>query len=102
MCRLLCCIVLALGIAAVTLTDASGYPAKLEPINIAGVNTAKDEDDPCVSAKGLSLFYASNAGGHFQVFLSRRNSLQAAWPAGKIIEGIESEAESRSPCLSAD
>src|SRR5947207_7681816 len=103
MCRAVCCIVLTIGMAVATLPDASGgHLAKLEPINIAGVNTPKDEDDPCVSAKGLSLLYATNAGGRYQIHLSRRPSAAAAWPAGKPIEGLEGEGDSRSPCLSAD
>ena len=77
-------------------------PALLKPVNLDKLNTPKDEDDPFLSADKLRLYYASNADGRFNLFVSERKAANLAWPAGKALEGATGDEETRSPCLTAD
>ena len=47
------------------------------------VNTEADEDDPFVTANGLSLLYASNQNGTYDIWMSKRTSTGVPFPAGK-------------------
>ena len=74
----------------------------VKPTNLDQVNTTADEDDPFITADGLSLYYASNAAGSFDICVSTRRS-GAAWPAGKVAADINTkEADERSPFVSRD
>jgi hypothetical protein len=71
-------------------------------VNLDKVNTSKDEDDPFLSAKGLHLYYASNAEGRFALLVSERRAANLPWPAGKALQGPSGENDDRSPFLTAD
>jgi hypothetical protein len=65
-------------------TAKSDEPKLLEPTNLA-VNTEADEDAPCLASNGLTLYYASNAKGKFDIMVATRPNLNAKWGAGKIL-----------------
>jgi hypothetical protein len=72
---------LAALILAATIPAAAGEPGSLKPINLDKLNTAADEDDPSPGPDGTRLYYASNAGGDWDIYLSTRSG--AAWAPGK-------------------
>ena len=75
---------------------ADGGEKDVEPINLEKLNTAGDEDDPFVSADGLSLYYASKKSGTYGILISKRTSSKAAWPAGKALL-VNKDFDQRSP-----
>jgi hypothetical protein len=77
--------------------------AKLvKPINLS-VNTAADEDDPFVSSSGLTLWYASNAEGKFDILASERRNSRAAWGKGKLLrDWVRTEVDDRGVCATRD
>jgi hypothetical protein len=76
--------------------DPKDEPAPLKPINLA-VNTKADEDDPHVSSNGLSLYYASNAKGKFDLMASHRTNANQKWGPGKLLEDyVQTEVDDRS------
>jgi len=97
------------GLIITVLTTYGFSPAALEsrgrlkPINLDGLNTTKDEDDPHVTSSGMRLFYATNANKKWDIFLSRRTALNQAWPAGKPLgDYIQTEVDDRSVFLTTD
>lgn len=67
-------------------------------IHLDKVNTDADEDDPYITPSGLTLFYASNKAGTFDVLTSRRSGVGQPFPAGKpILSSMEDDE--RSPFL---
>ncbi|HEY7425944.1 MAG TPA: hypothetical protein VH682_17060 [Gemmataceae bacterium] len=70
--------------------------AKLvKPVNLT-VNTEADEEDPFVSSSGLTLWYASNAKGKFDILVAQRKSVRAAWGKGKLLEDyVRTEVDDR-------
>jgi hypothetical protein len=82
---------------------AAEEPA-LRPINLAKLNTSGDEVDPFPTADGGRLYYASNAGGVFNIMVSTRSRSSQGWLAGKGVEELnrDTEADKRSPFLTRD
>src|SRR5262245_52680015 len=73
-------------------------PKLLKPVALT-VNTRADEDDPHVADRGLTLYYASNAKGKWDIMVSRRRFVRAAWPAGKVLEDfVSTVGDDRSVC----
>ncbi len=91
---LLAGIVLALGL----LDRSSQAGEEIKVVNLEKVNTDADEDDPFVTGTGLTLFYASNKAGTFDIYLSKRSSAAQPFPAGKPYIASPDEDE-RSPFL---
>ncbi|HLN31474.1 MAG TPA: hypothetical protein VK395_27280 [Gemmataceae bacterium] len=88
------------------LQEAVGRPiSRLSPTNLKKLNTAKDEDDPYlyVSRNGRihRLYYASNASGRFNI-LQATPDARGEWEPGQALEGLDGDAENRSPCLTLD
>lgn len=74
----------------------------VKPVNLS-VNTEADEDDPYLSSSGLTLWYASNAGGKFDIMLSQRRNVRAAWSKGKLLEDyVRTEVDDRGVCATRD
>src|SRR5262245_64551938 len=67
-------------------------------IHLDKVNTEADEDDPFVSPSGLTLLYASNKAGTFDIMLSKRTAAGQPFPAGKPYLNSPEDDE-RSPFL---
>jgi hypothetical protein len=82
--------------------------ARPVPVNLTALNTSADEDDPFPARDGQHFLYASKASGHFMLMISEQNHPLALfpgsekWPAGKEIEGPDSEVDNRSPYLTAN
>jgi hypothetical protein len=92
------------GLLAVSLpTSEAGDDELLKPVNLGAVNTKADEDDPFVTLDGLSLFYASNTTGTFDLMRAQRQSTLGKWKAGRPIDDVNTkEADERSPFLTRD
>jgi hypothetical protein len=71
-------------------------PRLLKPINLA-VNTPADEDNPHVASNGLTLYYASNARGKYDIMVSHRAKTTQTWGKGKPLEDwVQTEVDDRS------
>jgi WD40-like Beta Propeller Repeat len=88
---------------ALTISAAqSDEPKLLAPTNLA-INTEADEDDPCLASNGLTLYYASNAKGKFDILVSTRPNLNAKWPAGKLLNDyVRTEVNDRGVSLTPE
>ena len=80
---------------------AGGGGGRLQPANLGPlVNTRADEVDPFVTADGLSLLYATNASGTFDLMRATRASTLGKWKAGKPLADFNTkDADERSPFL---
>jgi hypothetical protein len=74
----------------------AGDAGEIKPINVENLNTEADEDDPFVG-DGTALYYASNAGGTYGIWVSKRGTSKD-WPAGKKFL-VSKDADQRSPFL---
>jgi hypothetical protein len=94
---------LTAGLLTLVLPAAPGdEPATLKPTNLDKVNTARDEDDPHLSANGLLLFYTSANKGKAETLISSRARKDAAWPAGKPMVELKEQGDVRGVFLTAD
>src|SRR5262249_51054294 len=67
----------------------------VKPVNLS-VNTEADEEDPFVSSSGLTLWYACNAKGKFDIMAAQRKNIRAAWSKGKLLEDyVRTEVDDR-------
>lgn len=76
-----------------------------EPVNLGpNINTVNSEREPCVSADGLELYFASMvASGNSDLFVSRRATRDDPWgPDVRLGYGINSHGLEISPVLSRD
>jgi hypothetical protein len=79
-------------------SSGAGEGPFIKAINAEKINTEMDEDDPFVTTDNMSLYYASNAQGTFDILVSHKNSLKDTWPAGKPFLDSK-DADERSPFL---
>jgi hypothetical protein len=96
---------LVLGCLVLSLqtTPGADKDPPLKPVNLEQLNTKADEDDPFVAADGLTLYYASNAAGSFDLMVSQRSSGARGWPAGRPLPDLNTkDADERSPFLTRD
>ncbi len=64
------------------------------------VNTRADEDEPFLARDGLTLYYAANAKGKWDIMFSHRTKLDRNWPAGEVLQDyIATEADDRGVCV---
>ncbi|HZT80201.1 MAG TPA: hypothetical protein VFA26_08265 [Gemmataceae bacterium] len=96
--RLLCALcLLALPALAVPAAPKDDRPTLAKAVNLGKLNTARDEDDPHVGSNGLVLYYSSNAGKKWDICVTRRPALNAAWPPGKPLEDyVQTDVDDRS------
>jgi hypothetical protein len=85
------------------LSPGVGDETKLvKAVNLA-VNTKADEDDPFLSSSGLTLWYSSNAGGKFDILMTQRRTVRAAWGKGEVPDSyMQSQVDDRGACLTRD
>jgi hypothetical protein len=62
------------------------------------INTNADEIDPHVTADGLTLYWAANKQGTFDIHVAKRASAQQSWKLSKPVV-FSPEADDRSPFL---
>jgi Tol biopolymer transport system component len=80
-------------------TDDWGTPVNLG----SNINTSFDDRAPTVSSDGLTLIFASDRDGDFDLYISTRNSVNDAWgPATNIGDSINSPEMDTGPSLSED
>lgn len=71
------------------------------PVAIAVLGDPADDDDPCISADGRELYFASKRGGAQAIWAAVRDSSADPWsPPVRVAE--LSEVESKGPGLTAD
>lgn len=87
-----------LSLALLLLGVATHAGDEIKIVNLGKVNTEADEDDPHVTPSGLTLFYASNKAGTFDILLSKRTGAGQPFPAGRPYAAGADEDE-RSPFL---
>lgn len=84
------------------LAAAPEDPKLVKPVNLA-VNTEADEDDPFLSSNGLTLWYAGNASGKYDIMVSQRRNVRMAWGKGKVLEDyVRTEVDDRGVCATRD
>lgn len=93
---------LAVALLTVTIEPGRGADDKPQPTNLEKLNTDKNEDDPHLSANGLSLFYTSTSKNKSEILLSIRKTGKAAFAAGKAMPEISGKADYRSVFLAAE
>jgi hypothetical protein len=82
---------------------APDEPKPLAPTNLAAINTDADEDDPCLASDGLTLYYASNAKGKFDIMLATRPNATAKWGAGaQLKDYVRTEVNDRGVSLTPE
>ena len=78
---------------------------RLVPTNLRGINTEKNEDDPCLftshDGKVRRLYYISDAPGRPSLYCAEANE-KGDWQPGELLQGPDSETTNISPCLTAD
>ena len=90
------------ALALTLLAAKPDEPKMLAPTNLA-MNTEADEDDPHLSSNGLSLYYACNAKGKFDIMVATRPKNDAKWGAGKLLNGyIHTEVNDRGVSLTPE
>src|SRR5205807_5475339 len=101
--KYLCLAVLPVLLATVLrIPAAPDEPQLLTPTNLA-INTEADEDDPCLTSNGLTLYYASNAKGKFDILVATRPNPTAKWGAGAILKDyVRTEVNDRGVSLTPD
>jgi Tol biopolymer transport system component len=93
---------LFLFLAALLPAAPADAPRPLKPVNLA-VNTRADEDDPFLASRGLTLYYASNAKGKWDIMVAHRDSVRKSWPAGDVLQDyIATEADDRGVWVTAE
>jgi WD40-like Beta Propeller Repeat len=97
------CLVAGLFVIGLVLPPLSQAPAgdaeSIKPINLDKVNTEADEDDPFLAADDLSLYYASNTSGTFDILVAQRRTAGAAWLPGKRLRLNSKNSDARSPLV---
>jgi WD40-like Beta Propeller Repeat len=95
-------VLFVLALLLATLPVAAEPDKTPKPINLEKLNTAADEDDPHLASNGLTLYYASNAAGKFEVLVAHRSNVSQPWAAGKPLADVNSKADTRSPFLTPE
>ncbi|MGE3808724.1 MAG: TolB family protein [Gemmataceae bacterium] len=99
--RILAC--LTLGCLFVFTARAADEKNEIKPINLAKLNSDKDEDDPHVSSVGAMLLYtAVDAKGKGEIRASVRRSPKAEWLPGKAPPQLTGKSDHRGASLTQD
>lgn len=90
---------LVLALLSVSLIGRqAGAGDDLKLVNLEKINTDADEDDPFVTPSGLTLLYASNKAGTYDILTSKRSAAGLPFPTGKPYLASKEDDE-RSPFL---
>jgi hypothetical protein len=94
--------VLALSLLASEAQVWAADEKALQPIHLS-VNTNADEEDPHLASNGLTLYYAANGKGKFDIMIAERKTKAAPWGAGVVLQDyIQTEAADRCPFVTVD
>lgn len=91
-------LLVAAALSLFLVSRAPGAGDEIKAVNLEKVNTEADEDDPFVTASGLTLLYASNKAGTYDILMSKRTTSGQTFPAGKPYLASKEDDE-RSPFL---
>lgn len=81
---------------------AAGEEQAAQPVNLGEVNTKADETDPFLMSNGVTLLYASNAAGTFDLLAAQRQGKELQWGAGQPLGPLNTrDADERSPSFYA-
>lgn len=81
-------------------TGASAVQSKkINILNMEKLNTAANEDDPCIMADNSQFIYTSDEGGSVQLRLASRKSTAEPLTRERILDELAGEGECRSACL---
>jgi hypothetical protein len=76
------------------------------PLNLGPeVNSPLNDENPCLSADGLSLVFCSSREGGpglYDLWISTRQTADAPWGKPTLLAGVNSDAIEADPCLAAD
>lgn len=96
----LVCFSLAILMFSSETTGASAVqPKKVNILNMEKLNTAANEDDPCIMADNSQLIYTSDEGGSVQLRLASRKSAGEPLTRERMVDELAGEGECRSACL---
>jgi Tol biopolymer transport system component len=73
-----------------------------EPVPFDHINTGFFEDDPSITEDGLEFYFNSDRLGDYDVFVSVRTSVDAAWGPPDYIVAITTADTETSPVISGD
>jgi hypothetical protein len=91
-------VLLGAGLWCLPTAPAAGARG-VKPMNLV-VNTADDEDDPHPASDGLTLYYAANGKGKFDIMFATRPRVTQPWGKGEILQDyIQTEGDDRCPCV---
>jgi len=91
-------VLLAIPVGGIGLVVGKNLAVELKVTNLERVNTPADEDDPAAAPDGLGLYFASNAGGHFDLMCAVRKVRTQPFANAKPIEELVGKTDDRSPC----
>lgn len=91
-------VLLSLPAAPVPAADA---PARVEPTNLP-MNTEADEDDPCLSSSGTTLYYSGNPKGEkWELMVAFRR--MGRWSKGEVLKDyIQTAGDDRNGSMTPD
>jgi hypothetical protein len=90
------------GFVSSVSADAAEEAKLAKPTNLA-CNTKADEDDPFLSSSGLTLWYASNEKGKFDIVMAQRRTVRAPWGKGEVPDSyMQSKVDDRGAYLTRD
>lgn len=72
---------------------------KINILNMEKLNTAANEDDPCIMSDNSQLIFTSDEGGTVQLRLASRKSAGESLTRERIVDELAGEGEFRSACL---
>ena len=80
------------GPASLTACEAAWIagPTLTAPVAMTAVNSAKEERTPTISGDGLTLYFASNRTGDYQLYAATRAGLDASFAAPIELSGLSS------------
>lgn len=94
----LCWIALfVISVLGPTALGAEDKPEQAKVVAFDKLNTKADEDDPCLAPGGMALFYASNAGGDFDLMVATRKTKDGPFAFPHAIEELNGKGDDLSP-----
>jgi hypothetical protein len=84
--------------------SAVAYSEWSPPVNLgSAINSAANDQNATLSKDGLSLYFSSNRTGVFDIYVSRRGSLNDEWPPAEDLGSpVNSASADFAPSLSHD
>jgi hypothetical protein len=90
----------SVALAALVVWQVPAGNDAIKVLNLERLNTTADESDPFPAADGLTLLYASNQTGDWNILAARRGAATQAWPAGKPYPALANKGfDERSPFI---